>query len=233
MCQIFRTQLTDYLERSLPLSDRERFEAHLFACEPCRSALDMTRGMIVAYERLEEETVPAGFEVRWRQRLEAVAPSHRPAAPWHWLKPLAPALRPVALGAVGAAVILLIAVWFNPKESRIDNATTPQTASAPVLVEPVHVNLDQEHVLRVWFDAKERVEDVRFYLELPQGIALVTDQGVTPVPHVQWVGTLQAGRNLITIPVKGAERGRWTVTASIEKGSTRKEQSIDLLVNGI
>ncbi len=233
MCQIFRTQLTDYLERSLPLSDRERFEAHLSACEPCRSAMDMTRGMIVAYERLEEEPVPAGFEVRWRQRLEAIAPFNRPATPWHWLKPLAPALRSVALGAAGAAVIFLIAVWFNPKESRLDNATTPQVASAPVLVEPVHVNLDQEHVLRVWFDAKERVEDVRFYLELPQGIALVTDQGVTPVPHVQWVGTLQAGRNLITIPVKGAERGRWTVTASIEKGSTRKERAIELLVNGI
>jgi anti-sigma factor RsiW len=232
MCQIFRTQLTDYLERSLPLSDRERFEAHLSACEPCRSAMDVTRGMIVAYERLEEEPVPVGFEARWRQRLETVAPSNRPAAPWHWLKPLAPALRPVALGAVGAAVIL-IAVWLNPKESRIDNATTPQTASAPVLVEPVHVNLDQEHVLRVWFDAKERVEDVRFQLELPQGIALVTDQGMTPVSHVQWVGTLQAGRNLITIPVKGAERGRWTVTASIEKGSTRKERAIELLVNGI
>jgi hypothetical protein len=188
--------------------------------------------MIAAYERLEEEPVPVGFEVRWRQRLEAIAPSNRPATPWYWLRPFAPTLRPVALGAVGAAVIL-IAVWLNPKEGRIDNATTPQTASAPVFVEPVHVNLDQEHVLRVWFDAKERVEDVRFQLELPRGIALVTDQGITPVPRVQWVGTLQAGRNLITIPVKGAERGRWTVTASIEKGSTRKERAIDLLVNGI
>jgi hypothetical protein len=233
MCQIFRTQLTDYLERSLPLSDRERFEAHLSACEPCRSALDMTRGMIAAYERLDEEPVPVGFEVRWRQRLEAVAPSNRPATPWHWLKPLAPTLRPVALWAAGAAVILLVAVWFNPKEGWLDNPKTRQTASVPVLVEPVHVNLGQEHVLRIWFDAKERVEDVRFHLELPQGIALVTDQGMTPVHQVHWVGTLQAGRNLITIPVKGAERGRWTVTASIEKGSTRKERAIDLLVNGI
>ncbi len=195
--------------------------------------MDMIRGMIVAYERLEEEPVPVGFEARWRQRLEAIAPLNRPATPWHWLKPLAPALRPVALAAAGAAAILLVTMWLNPKEGRLDNATTPQTASAPVLVEPVHVNLDQEHVLRVWFDAKERIEDVRFQLELPQGIALVTDQGITPAPKVQWVGTLQAGRNLITIPVKGAERGRWTVTASIEKGSTRKERAIELLVNGI
>jgi len=233
MCEIFRTQLTDYLERSLPLSDRERFEAHLSACEPCRSALDMTREMIAACERLEEEPVPVGFEARWRQRLEAIAPSHRPATPWYWLRPFTPILRPVALGTVGAAVILLVAVWLNPKDGRLDNPTTRQTASVPVLAEPVHVNLGQEHVLRIWFDAKEPVEDVRFLLELPQGIALVTDQGITPVPHVQWVGTLQAGRNLITIPVKGAERGRWTVTASIEKGSTRKERAIELLVNGI
>ena len=231
-CHIFKTQLTDYLERSLPLSDRERFEAHLPVCEPCRSALDMTRGMIAAYERLEEEPVPIGFKVRWRQRLETVAPSHRPATPWYWLRPFAPTLRPVALWAAGAAAIL-IAVWLNPKEGRLDNPKTPQVVSAPVLVEPVHVNLGQEHVLRIWFDAKEPVEDVRFLLELPQGIALVTDQGITPVPQVHWVGTLQAGRNLITIPVKGAERGRWTVTASIEKGSTRKERAIELLVNGI
>jgi hypothetical protein len=133
---------------------------------------------------------------------------------------------------VGAAVILS-AIWFYPKEGRLDDAKTPQTASAPVLVEPVHVNLDQEHVLRIWFDAKEPVKDVRFHLELPDGIVLVTDQGMPAVHHVQWVGTLQAGRNLIAIPVKGAERGRWTVTASLEKGSTRKKQSVDLLVNGI
>lgn len=233
MCQIFRTQLTDYLERALPLSDRERFEAHLSACEPCRSAMDMTRGMIAACARLEEVPVPVGFEARWKQRLDAVAPSRRPVGPWDWLRPLAPVLRPVAFGAVGAAVVFLIAVGFNPRERRLDNATTPPVASAPVLGEPVHVNLDQEHVLRVWFDAKERVEDVRFHLELPPGIALVTDEGVTPVPQVQWVGTLQPGRNLITIPVKGAERGRWTVTAGIEKGSTRKERAIELLVNGI
>ncbi|MEO6665557.1 MAG: zf-HC2 domain-containing protein, partial [Nitrospiria bacterium] len=170
MCQIFRTQLTDYLERSLPLSDRERFEAHLSVCEPCRSAMDMTRGMVAAYERLEEAPVPAGFEVRWKQRLEAVAPSNRPVGPWHWLTPLAPVLRPVAFGAVGAAVVFLIAVGFNPKERRLDNAPTPQVASAPVFGEPVHVKLDQEQVLRVWFDAKERVEDVRFQLELPPGI---------------------------------------------------------------
>ena len=61
MCEIFRMQLTDYLERSLPLSDRERFEAHLSACEPCRSALDVTRGMIVAYERLDWFAFGAGF----------------------------------------------------------------------------------------------------------------------------------------------------------------------------
>jgi len=48
-----------------------------------------------------------------------------------------------------------------------------------------------------------------------------------------WVGDLERGINHIPLKVRGVARGEWTVTATLEKGSARREKSIGVHVNGV
>jgi predicted anti-sigma-YlaC factor YlaD len=49
--------VTDYLEDSLPLESRRRFEEHLAACGPCRRYLVQMRETLRLSGRLGEESI--------------------------------------------------------------------------------------------------------------------------------------------------------------------------------
>ena len=72
-CQELVEVITDYLEGTLPASDRERFDAHLLACGACREYVEQMRALIRLSGGLTVETIePATRESlllafrRWR-----------------------------------------------------------------------------------------------------------------------------------------------------------------------
>jgi len=56
-CQELLEVITDYIEETLPVDDRKRFDAHLELCEGCRIYLDQMRRTIAAVGRLSEESL--------------------------------------------------------------------------------------------------------------------------------------------------------------------------------
>ena len=56
--------VTDYLERSLPLPDMERFEEHIAFCDGCGTYLEQMRATIAVAGRLREREVPSELEKR-------------------------------------------------------------------------------------------------------------------------------------------------------------------------
>jgi anti-sigma factor RsiW len=58
-CQELVEVVTEYLEDRLSPSDRARFEAHIAACEPCRTYLEQFRATVRALGRLPEESLSA------------------------------------------------------------------------------------------------------------------------------------------------------------------------------
>lgn len=55
MCQEVVEVITDYLEGTLPVADRARFEAHLKLCPHCRRYLDQFRLTVEGAGRLKVE----------------------------------------------------------------------------------------------------------------------------------------------------------------------------------
>jgi predicted anti-sigma-YlaC factor YlaD len=60
MCQELVETVTEYLEETLPVLDRVRFEAHLRKCEDCRNYLDQMRRTVATLGMLTEDAIPAG-----------------------------------------------------------------------------------------------------------------------------------------------------------------------------
>lgn len=50
--------ITEYLEGTLPLSDRARFDAHLAQCQGCRIYLEQMRRTVEVLGQLSEESIP-------------------------------------------------------------------------------------------------------------------------------------------------------------------------------
>lgn len=57
-CQELVELITDYLEDTLPLTDRERFEMHLAECTGCQRYLDQMRWVQRLTGQLTEATAP-------------------------------------------------------------------------------------------------------------------------------------------------------------------------------
>jgi anti-sigma factor RsiW len=57
-CQRAVELITDYLEESLPVRERARFEAHLAGCVHCTRYLDQMRATVKTLGRLEPESIP-------------------------------------------------------------------------------------------------------------------------------------------------------------------------------
>ena len=60
MCQELVQIVTEYLEETLPVADRVRFEAHLRKCEGCRNYLEQMRRTVAISGTLTEDAIPAG-----------------------------------------------------------------------------------------------------------------------------------------------------------------------------
>jgi len=57
-CQEFVELVTDYLENTLPLSEKNRFEAHMAQCSGCTNYLDQIRKTIRLTGALSEDNIP-------------------------------------------------------------------------------------------------------------------------------------------------------------------------------
>jgi anti-sigma factor RsiW len=101
-CADARRQLDAYVDGKLSSRSRARLEAHLYECPGCSAErFALSRTLHLLREAHPPSTAPAGFDVRLRERLDALPP--RAGARW-W--PWALTAIPTA-GALLAAALLL------------------------------------------------------------------------------------------------------------------------------
>ena len=250
LCKETQGQFADYIDRSLSFRQRERVQEHLLSCYRCSGVLDMTQQLINLCSQVGEEPVPAGFSARLRDRLQEITPvtisaenikgstgqprRQRIHQRIRWIQRVFPVLQAPRIWVMAGLALLLFLIPIYYYATKTGQSGVPATvATYKTDMARVHVGLNEDTLVRIWFDARKPVEQVRFYLELPAGIAMVQDGQVVADRRLQWEGDLQSGRNLIPLTVRGVARGQWRVTVLIEKGLARKEQSVDIQVNGI
>jgi anti-sigma factor RsiW len=238
-CHTTQERFTDYLDRALALPEREAVEAHVARCGACRNALAMSRNLVSALEAVRPPELPEGYAERFAARLQATpeeTPTRRRPLRVRW--PATPAFlgwgRALAGVAAGVVLTLVFVAQHGPVPATVPArpAATPVAATGGDVLQPVHVPQGSDAVVQVLFDAARPVDGVAFAIELPPGVRMVADGEVVDLSHLEWEGSLAAGRNVLSIPVRGVLRGNWSVTASIRRGGGLREQSVDVLVNG-
>ena len=75
-CQELVELVTDYLEGTLPVRDRERFEAHLLDCDECPIYLEQIRVTIRTVGTLTEQRMPQTAKEDLLQRFSTWKQDH-------------------------------------------------------------------------------------------------------------------------------------------------------------
>ena len=240
-CIWVHAHLDGHLDRTLGARERVAMKAHLATCDACHEAMAMTRTLTSALADIDDIELPVGFSQRLSARLHQEAaliqqagriqPDIRPRKGW-WSR-LFPSLPVKPLAGVAAVAMLVVTVLLMQGVSLSPVPGSQSASSANTSAVPVSMTMGGDAVVRVWFESEQAVDHVRFSLQLPPGVRMVSDGQVVDSATLTWEGKLQKGRNLIPLRVRGIAHGNWTVTASIEKGGARRAKSIDLQVSGI
>lgn len=186
-CEEIRTHIDDYLDGTLSPEAEQALREHVTACPECATALAEERELRRA---LRELPVPAPTT-----DLVAGARERARRRNWHrWL---------TGVGSVGLAASLLLAFLFGPLQLPGPGQSAGQTAApASVALSP-----GQTERVKLVFNSPRAMSQVTLRVKLPEGVELA---GYSGRRELEWQTPLQAGRNLLELPVvlRGTSGGR-------------------------
>ena len=110
-CQEVQAQLSDYLEKALPIADLNIIDAHLSACAPCRMETDYLSECIRQVASLPIVDPPIGFTQRVMARVREI--NEKPGFWERWLFPLR---IKIPLQATAVVLVGILAVYVLQKE---------------------------------------------------------------------------------------------------------------------
>jgi predicted anti-sigma-YlaC factor YlaD len=222
-CQLTQQQLDDLLDGYLPSTAAHAIELHIDRCDACKTAREAAVALRSALKQMPVPELRPDFAdaalARAARQPAAVRPvvraaargRSRPARRWRRLDAWAGA----SLGAAAAAA-LMVMLWG-----------IPDRAGPPLQEEPagVRVALYEPREIGLAIDAETAMAGATLTILLEGGIDLV---GFGERREVRWQTDLDAGTNLLSLPIiaHSIEEGR--LTALVEHGE--KTQRIDVRV---
>lgn len=238
-CKKTRLLLSDLYNGELDRPTEAAIDDHLEQCAECREVKrEYWKAMeSVAGAGLPE--LPEGFSSRVHMGLAREAEAMRKQARrtgtaprlFGWRSVLqkgllvlsgAAAMWLVGLAIRGTAehgIVHGIAEHTQPQRSTQSQgerpAPAPQGRAGSVPVETVAVLTLNVH-------SKDKMEDVKFEVVLPDGVAFVGHSSKILQERVMtWHADLDAGENVVRIPIRAQRVGKWLLTARASKGRFR------------
>ncbi|KAA1170734.1 anti-sigma factor [Marinobacter salinexigens] len=198
-CPEIRNSLAAYLYDELPETRAVSVERHLRACSGCSQALQAEHQLKEAlYSRARIPAPSDGFS----QRALAAATGRSRSSERRWS-------HGVLAGAVAAAMAfgMAVGVLFNGE------AVSNHPAVAEQSLVPV------ERMVRLAFNAGEPLDNVTLTLELPPHVELAAMPGLH---EVSWQVSLDAGENVLSLPLKVLFPGSGELVAHLDAGDRQK-----------
>lgn len=219
-CITVRSHLDALVRGELPRHRALEVEDHLGGCADCAAARDEAVRLLAALRAMPVPEMTPGFAQAALARAIAAA-DHR-VVPFHAARPAqesrhAPRRRSWSwLGMVGGAVaagLLALAVLGPPRG-------LPQPDPAVEMAPTLRLALFEPREIALAIDADEAMPGARLTLSISGGIELV---GFGDTRELHWETDLDAGTNVLPLPViaRSLEQGR--LTARVEHGEQSRQ----------
>jgi hypothetical protein len=195
-CTRARLLLEEQIDGSLEHLREAALAEHLRGCEDCALERDAMRALQAQLAALPVTPARAGFADRVLAAAHAAQPAVQPAAPRSRV--------PAWLGgALAASLLLATGMWFGRQ-------SLPEVMAV------------SDQPVRLVFRSEDALAGVTIELNLPEGVEL---SGYPGQRHLVWQSDIQAGPNLLELPVQVHGSGG-VLTATLNHGSERREFAV-------
>lgn len=210
-CNEAQNILDEYLDKELAFRPRRELETHVARCNACHGELTQRKDLRASLANLTvakpsedffDRALVSAAQVRTRRRSDRVNA---------WTKARSLALAATIACAFVTALVLQQSPIGNPF------AKVPEATIARHEVTPVS--------LMFW--AESELQDARLSIQLPQGIALA---GYEERSTLTWRTDLEAGNNLLRLPLVGHVAATDEVTAILEHPQGTKKFRLKVTV---
>jgi len=215
-CSDVQRDIDEFLDGTLEETRQAEVRKHLESCDSCRQTLEGTRQLRSALREIPAPAPRRGF---LRKALRQARRAHRQPRGAG-----APGWFAAGFGSAAAAglVAWLVLAPVGPGQGP---GPTPATDRLPT----VELAPGRTESVRLAFDAPERLEGARLTMRLPENFELASHPGRR---ELTWTTELEAGRNLLELPVRALAGGDGELVAEIAHGDTVQRLSIRLRAAG-
>lgn len=203
-CRDIQALLPEYSHQDLGPEAEILVNLHLQSCRTCTAIVQRERQLQASLKSLPVAELPAGFAAKAmrRAREEASAQDRRR----------------VGTGLAMAASVLMVA-GLAFMLGRGTSAVAPENT--------VNLAMGQTQMVALKIDAPQAFEQVKFEVSLPANVALAEQPELR---EFAWSGQLQAGVNVLSLPLVGINPDSGHLIATVTYGKTRRSLDVPLFV---
>lgn len=202
-CTELHPLLPEYVRQDLSPAAESLVREHLKICSACSGIESRERRLLNSLRQLPLPAMPEDFPAR---ALRQARLRNEAAEPRRWLAP-----RQLAYAASVLMVCGLSLLWW-------------QEPAAPA---GVNVPLGRAQMVTLKIDAPAAFSQVKFEVELPDNVQL---QNQPELREFAWNGSLQAGTNVLSLPLVGIMADRGQLVATVKFGKVTKSLRVPLEV---
>ena len=207
-CQEVQILLPDFTRQALGPSAEVLLQQHLSGCRSCATIAQRETQLQDSLRALPVAAMPTGFAAsalrQAREQAEAKEPVRSRPRAQRW--------------AIAASVLMVCGLAMM----------LPQTGPQPEATETaVTVPLGKTQMVALKIDAPQAFEHVQFEVTLPDNVAL---QDQPELREFAWSGQLQAGVNVLSLPLVGVLSSGGQLVATVTYGNTKRSLSVPLQV---
>lgn len=238
-CKKTRLLLSDLYNDELDRSAEAALSEHVDQCPECREVKRQYWQAMESVAGTGLPELPEGFASRLHMGLVREAEAMRekarttgsPARVFGWKSLLQKGL--LVLSGAAAMWLVGLATRTAPehrivhglaehmRSGRSTPSPTERVGAAPVK-QAGSVPVETVAVLTLNVHSKDKMENVRFEVVLPDGVAFVGHSSKILQERVMtWHANLDPGENVVRIPIRAQRVGKWLMTARASKGQFR------------
>src|ERR1700738_1308793 len=212
-CEPATARFEDYLDATLPASERLELDKHLRTCASCKSELIKLRSLRSLLAELPAESAaPGALDAILRAAVRPAA--SRRGSRWQDPRWFAPGL--------ATAAVLLIALGV--RLGMVLPGAKPVGAEVVLTAQPVLLDGNVQHVA-LMFRATDVVHDADISLWLPQDVQIAGRPGLR---HISWHIDLKSGPNVLELPLIATGSHSGTRVVQIAGGSLLRRLDVPI-----
>ncbi len=208
-CKQFELRLDDYLDHELFPGEAIDADAHLKQCSACQTRVERARALQHMLKEIPTPPLRSGFT------REAIARATGSDGKKHQRRGFVAGFST----AIAASVALMAVITLLPH-------SLPEQL-APVEIAQVAISLEQTQTVNLVFNTAQALDGATLTIALPANVEV---PGLPGQRTITWQTNLQAGKNILPLPLKGLRRDEGELLASIEQDGKIKSVRVHISV---